>query len=155
MRLAEAVLPLSRGGAQSVRLQPERARCAAVAARVSAACALLSCARLRAPQDRSRDVLQLWPRSWRLRTPTARALHEYVRLVWLACGAVTSAGAPFVRPAVLVIARVISTVRRIAPSAMASHGCSSTSHVRFICCPVDTAQNIVSGKLARPHLIRD
>ena len=75
--------------------------------------------------------------------------------LWLACGAVRSAGAPFVRPAVLVIARVISTVRRIAPSAMTSHGCSSTSHVRYICCPVDTAQNIVSGKLARPHLIRD
>ena len=43
-------------------LHPDRPRCAALAARVSAACALLSCARLRAPQDRSRDVLQLWPR---------------------------------------------------------------------------------------------
>ena len=62
-------------------LHPDRPRCVALAAVVSAACALLSCARLRAPQDRSRDVLQLWPRSWRLRTPTARALHEYVRLV--------------------------------------------------------------------------
>ena len=32
-------------------------------------------------QDRSRDVLQLWPRSLRLRTSTAREAHEHVRLV--------------------------------------------------------------------------
>ena len=62
-------------------LRPDRPRCVALAARVSAACALLSCARLRAPQDRSRALLHVWPLSWRLSISTIRALHEYGRLV--------------------------------------------------------------------------
>ena len=73
-------------------LHPDRPRCAARAARVSAACALLSCARLRAPQDRSRESAHHLGRS--------RGLELAIRTgmwgSWHTGLAVKSAGATFV-----------------------------------------------------------
>lgn len=62
-------------------LHPDRPRCAALAARVSAARALLSCARLRAPQDRSRDDLGVCASSWALPWPRARNSNGHVGLM--------------------------------------------------------------------------
>ena len=62
-------------------LAPDPRRCAAVAARVGRCLRAAERVSLRASQDRCRDVLRLWPRSRRLRTSRAHALHEAVRLM--------------------------------------------------------------------------
>ena len=64
-----------------MRLRPDRLRCAALAARVIAACAVLNCARLCAPQDRLRRYLRASPPSWALSTPSLRAPHAHVQFV--------------------------------------------------------------------------
>ena len=61
-------------------------RCAAVAARVCTACALLSVCCLRASQDRSHLDLHLQIGSRRLRIPRACTLHKGVELVPAGCG---------------------------------------------------------------------
>ena len=64
-----------------MRLRPGRPRCAALAVRVVAAGAVLSCARLCAPQDRLRRYLRASPPSWALSTPSLRAPQAHVQLV--------------------------------------------------------------------------
>ena len=79
--LADATLPLPQGGAQLVPRRPDRERCAPLAARVSAACALLSPVLLRAPQDRSRDEFRACASSWAVSWPRARGGNGNVGLV--------------------------------------------------------------------------
>ena len=85
-----AALLISQGGARGVGRRAHLRRCAAFAARVGHCLRAAERVLLRASQDRSRAVLQLWTRSQRLSTPTLRAAHapqrEFVRArSW--CGA--------------------------------------------------------------------
>ena len=154
MRLADAALPLPQGGAQSVRLRPGRARCAALVVRISAACALLSmhgCARRRTvlamTYESARDIwlyrgLQLmneteWWGSWRVGL------------------AARSAGATFVSSAIRCWPHRFPNFCGTACSDTAMHDGSSVLYVCFVCLSVDIEQNSVSAPLARPHLIRD
>ena len=84
-KLAGVALLIPQGGAPDVGRRQYPQRCAAVAARVGSACALLSVCCLHVSQDRPRAVLRVWPRSRRLRTSRPRTVHEHVRLMAAGC----------------------------------------------------------------------
>ena len=95
-RLAGAAFQLPQGGALSMRLRPDRPRCAALAPRVIAACTVLSCVRLCAPQDRLRRYLQASPPPWALSTPLLE-LRKYMCSLCTSAAAARSAGTMRVR----------------------------------------------------------
>lgn len=84
-KLAGVALLMPQGVAPDVGSRQYPQWCAAVAARVGSACALLSACCLHASQDRSPAVLPVWLRPRRLRTPRARAAHAHVRLMVARC----------------------------------------------------------------------
>ena len=83
--LGVAALLIPQGVAPDVGRRQYPQRCAAVAARVGSACALLSVCCLHASQDCSGAVLRLLPRSRRLSTSRPRLVHEHVRLIAVEC----------------------------------------------------------------------
>ena len=128
-----------------MRLCPARPQCAALAARVIAACAVLSCARLCAPQDRLRRYLRASQPSWALSTPSLRAPQAHVQFVRFG-----RRGEKRGRKARVMghtcDPRRISSSYGIACSSRCTHGGSSASYVRFICFVVYAVQKIVCAE---------
>ena len=145
LRPAGAALPVPREGAPCVALRADRPRCAAFAARVIAACAVLSRARLCAPQDRLRRHLRASPPSWALSTPSLRAPQAHVRFVRFG-----RRGKKRGREARVMgrtcDPRRISRLYGIVCSSRGTHGGSSASYVRSICFVVHAVQKIVCAE---------
>ena len=130
-----------------MRLRPDRPRRAAFAARVIAACAVLSRVRLCAPQDRLRRYLRASPPSWALSTPSLRAPQARVHVQCVRFG---RRGEKRGREARVMghtcVPRRISRLYGIACSSRGTHGGSSALFVRSICFVVHAVQKIVCAE---------